>query len=181
MDKIILEIPSDKRECEALEYRKDFKDVNSSLAGDSGLGDSENYKEWVRQKQDWSKELNLPDGFVPATTYFVIREVDDRIVGMIDLRHHLNDYLKDRWMGHIGYAVRPGERRKGYATEMLRLALKEYKKRGIYSVIVGCDEDNIGSKKIILKCGGKLVDRSEYGGKMHLGFEIELGDIKRKT
>lgn len=176
MEKIKLEAPSKERKVEALEYRDEFKEHSSKLAGDSGLGKTENYSEWVQQKIDWSNEINVPEEFVPATTYFAIRESDGRIVGMIDLRHCLNDNLRKFWMGHIGYSVRPTERKKGYATEMLRLALEEYKKNGVDVVVVGCDEDNIGSKKAILKCGGELMDRSMRDGKMHLGFEIKLGD-----
>jgi predicted acetyltransferase len=178
MGRIRLELPSKAREAEAMEYKAEFKENGSEMHGDGGMGKAENYEEWVQQKEDWHNEINVPSELVPSTTYFVIRDDDDRIVGMIDLRHSLNDYLKKSWNGHIGYAIRSTERRKGYATEMLKLALKEYEKMDVDSVIVGCDEKNVGSKKTILRCGGELMDRSVIGGEMHLGFEIKLGDKK---
>ena len=175
MMEIRLELPSKEREEEALGYKKEFEKSEENLSGDGGLGTAEDYEAWVQRRKDSHNKISFPDGFVPASTYFVIRESDDRMIGMIDLRHYLNDWLKETWNGHIGYSVSPSERRKGYATEMLRLALKEYEKMGVDSVIVGCDEDNIGSKKTILKCGGKLVNESMQDGKAHLGFEIKLG------
>jgi predicted acetyltransferase len=178
MGKLRLELPSLERKDGALEYREEFSEEGREMSGDGGLGKAESYDEWVQQKEDWHNETNVPNEFVPSSTYFAIRESDDSIVGMIDLRHSLNDYLKKSWNGHIGYAVRKTERRKGYAAEMLKLALKEYKKMGINSVIVGCDEDNIGSKKTILKCGGELLNRSMQEDGMHLGFEIKLGGSK---
>ena len=181
MEKIKLELPSKRREKDALGYRTEFRECDSGMGGMGGTGGldkAEDYREWVQQRENSHSEISFPDGFVPASTYFAVRESDDRIVGMIDLRHYLNDFLKKSWNGHIGYSVRPTERRKGYATEMLKLALKEYEKKGTDYIIVGCDENNIGSKKTILKCGGKLVDKSIQNGKMHLGFEIKLRDSK---
>ncbi len=129
-------------------------------------------------KKDWHDELNVPDELVPSTTYFAVREDDNKIIGMVDIRHYLNDNLKESWNGHIGYSVRPDERRKGYATETLKLALKECEKRGLGSVILGCLEKNIGSKKTILNCGGEIKDESKHNDEIHLGFEIKLGGNK---
>ncbi|MBR2176691.1 MAG: GNAT family N-acetyltransferase, partial [Clostridia bacterium] len=84
--------------------------------------------------------------------------------GAVNIRHYLNDYLLKEG-GHIGDGIRPSERRKGYATEMVRLALIECKKLGIDRVLMVCDKDNIGSAKSILKNGGVLEDEflNEYG------------------
>ena len=175
---IKLEFPNEKRKKDAMNFITEFKEVDSNLAGDGWLSSAKNYDEWVQQKKDWHNEINVPGELVPSSTYFAIRESDDMIVGMVDLRHCLNEYLKKTWNGHIGYSVRPTERRKGYATEILRLALKEYEGKDIDSVVLGCYEDNIGSKKTILNCGGEMLDRSEQDGKMHLGFKIKLGGKK---
>jgi predicted acetyltransferase len=96
--------------------------------------------------------------WLPCTNYFFINE-NNRILGMVDIRHELNDFLY-QFGGHIGYGVRPSERRKGYATVILQLALEKCKELGIKEVLVTCDEDNIGSAKVILNNGG-LEDQSE--------------------
>ena len=81
----------------------------------------------------------------------------DRLLGngAVNIRHYLNDSLLKEG-GHIGDGIRPSERRKGYATEMIRLALTECKKLGIEKVLMTCDKDNIGSARSIIKNGGIL-------------------------
>ena len=95
------------------------------------------------------------DGKVPDSTFFLLDTERDRLLGAVNIRHYLNEaLLKDG--GHIGDGIRPSERRKGYATEMIRLALSECKKLGIDRVLMVCDKDNIGSAKSIVKNGGIL-------------------------
>lgn len=91
------------------------------------------------------------------------RKVRKLFVGAVNIRHYLNEGLR-RTGGHIGDGIRPGERRKGYATAMLALALKECKKLGIDRVLVCCDKDNIGSAKAIVKNGGVLENEVEEDG-----------------
>ena len=94
-------------------------------------------------------------GYVPATTFFAL-DIDRNImVGAVSIRHYLNDDLLRRG-GHIGDGVRPSERRKGIATEMIRLALNECKKMDIEKVLMVCEKDNIASKKSIIHNGGVL-------------------------
>ena len=73
---------------------------------------------------------------------------------------------------HIGYAVKPSERKKGYGTEMLRLGLLKAKKIGIKKVIMNCNIDNLPSKKIIEKNGGRAMPRIKEGGEFKLRFQI---------
>lgn len=98
---------------------------------------------------------NIPQPRVPALTYFYIREEDDEIVGMINLRLSLNDFLKLEG-GHIGYCIKPTERRKHYATDMLSKALKVYEVLGINEVIISCDKCNVASANVIMNCNGEL-------------------------
>ncbi len=95
------------------------------------------------------------NGLVPDSTFFCL-DVDRNIfVGAVNIRHYLNDYLLHEG-GHIGDGIRPSERRKGYATAMIGLALKECKKLGIHRVLMTCDTDNSGSAKSIINNGGVL-------------------------
>ena len=95
------------------------------------------------------------DGRVPDSVFFLLDEDRNRLLGAVNIRHFLNDYLL-REGGHIGDGIRPSERRKGYATEMIRLALIECKKLGIKKVLITCNKDNIGSAKSIKTNGGIL-------------------------
>ena len=87
--------------------------------------------------------------------FFLLDEDRNRLLGAVNIRHRLNDYLL-REGGHIGDGIRPSERRKGYATEMIRLALIECKKLGMDRVLIVCDRDNVGSAKSIIHNGGIL-------------------------
>lgn len=95
------------------------------------------------------------DGKVPDSVFFLLDTDRNRLLGAINIRHYLNDELRKEG-GHIGDGIRPTERRKGYATEMIRLALIECRKLGIDKVLMTCDKDNIGSAKSIINNGGIL-------------------------
>lgn len=97
-------------------------------------------------------------GFVPQTPFWITR--GDDYVGRLNIRHYLNEKLR-LFGGHIGYAVRPSMRRKGYGTRALALGLVEARKLGLERVLVTCDDGNIGSKKIIEANGGVLEDKVE--------------------
>ncbi len=92
---------------------------------------------------------------VPDSMFFLLDEDRDRLLGAVNILHYLNDSLLKEG-GHIGDGIRPSERRKGYATEMIRPALVECKKLGIGRVLITCDKDNIGSARSIVKNGGVL-------------------------
>ena len=95
------------------------------------------------------------DGFVPDSVFFLLDEERNRLLGAVNIRHYLNERLLKEG-GHIGDGIRPSERRKGYATEMIRLALLECRKLGIDKVLIVCNKDNIGSAKSIINNGGVL-------------------------
>ncbi|MCA9883578.1 MAG: GNAT family N-acetyltransferase [Anaerolineaceae bacterium] len=105
-------------------------------------------------------ETDPPAGFVPQTTYWMI--ADDQYVGRTSIRHHLNASL-ETFGGHIGYEVRPSMRRMGYGTLMCRLVIVEARKLGIDRILITCDDDNIGSQKIIEANGGILQDKVDNG------------------
>lgn len=95
------------------------------------------------------------DGLVPDSVFFLLDTKRDRLLGAVNIRHYLNDRLL-RDGGHIGDGIRPSERRRGYATELVRLSLVECRKLGIDRVLMVCDKDNIGSAKSIIRNGGVL-------------------------
>jgi len=98
---------------------------------------------------------------VPSHMFLALRQQDNKIVGIIDLRHHINHPILGTWGGHCGYTVRPAERRKGYAKEMLRLNLQKAKELGITRFLITCNVDNTASEKTILANGGifeKIID-----------------------
>ena len=107
---------------------------------------------------------------IQSSTYMCM--VDDKMVGIIDIRHH----LPKEWYtaGHIGYSVRPSERNKGYATLALRKALQITKKLNINPIIITCSKSNIISNKVIIKNGGILHDEIIEHNQEHLVFKINL-------
>lgn len=134
-------------------YRQEFLDCGDSMDGTDGLRRIDDPKKWVEHCYSSKDPANVPEGRVPATQYIFVREEDNKIVGMIQIRHYLNDYL-EKFGGHIGYSVAPSERRKGYASLMLKTALPECKRLGIDKVLITCIKTNIGSRKTILANGG---------------------------
>ncbi|MBE5931444.1 MAG: GNAT family N-acetyltransferase [Lachnospiraceae bacterium] len=131
-------------------------DNEDRFAGCLSLDESESAKEWIticeqRKSEETCEKIGTA---VPSHTYLAVRKNDDRVVGVIDLRHHINHPILGTWGGHCGYSVRPSERGKGYAKEMLRLNIQKAKAMGIDRLLVTCDVRNEASEKIILANGG---------------------------
>lgn len=137
------------------EFYENGSEINGSGALDFYLSDF-TYEEWLQKLQKDIDMANIAPGRVPALTYFYVREEDDCIVGMINLRLTLNDFQRNEG-GHIGYCVRPTERRKHYATMMLKDALEVYKLLSVSSVLISCDTTNVGSQNTIKNNGGRLI------------------------
>ena len=164
MDKFYLEIPSLERKEDTLEYLKEFMEYKSKLHGSSGLERCANgmsYEEWLddiinSMDEDYAKKQKR----VPATTCFMVRKSDNRIIGIVNIRHYLDTVLKNIG-GHIGGSIRPSERGKGYAKIQLYLCLMECKKLGIPEVMIDCEKSNVKSDKAIQSIGG-VLDREFY-------------------
>ena len=125
--------------------------------------DPEVFAEYVAQlRAQVLPETPRPEGFVPSLTLWWAE--GDEYLGRIVLRHPLNAFLRELG-GHVGYDVAPARRRRGHATAMLREFLPKVRREyGLPEVLVTCDTDNVGSRKVIEACGGVFED--ERGGKL---------------
>lgn len=125
--------------------------------------DPSDFPAMVQSLLDSEKGIGLLEGYVPDSTFWLVND-EFRIIGVVNIRHELSEYLRNAG-GHIGYGIRPSERQKGYATELLRLSLEKTKELGINRVLVVCDAINIGSEKTIRNNGGVAdVDFVEEDG-----------------
>jgi predicted acetyltransferase len=125
---------------------------NGFINGAYGLS-REEFKGFLEQNLQHSNGINLPQGYVPQTIYWLY--VDSKPVGIGKLRHYLNDSLREHG-GHIGYCIRPSERGKGYGTLILEELLKKAKDKGIGEALITCNADNIPSRRVIEGNHGKL-------------------------
>ena len=157
MEKIILVKPNLSYADEIQRYKKEFLEDEPIINGSAGLERFSTVEDWLEELKKRSNKDTVPEGLVPSSTYLGIRKKDNYIVGMIDIRHCLNDFLLQAG-GHIGCGVRKSERKKGYAKQMIKLALEKCKKLKIEKVLITCNDDNIASERSIISCGGKLED-----------------------
>ena len=156
MNRIQLIVPSYQYIEDIERFRDEIISSNDSsmFAGCGFLSHYPNVKDWIDAVHSYSNPLTCPSDKVPSNVYLGIRLEDNMIVGIIDLRHHINTPILSTWGGHIGYSVRPSERRKGYGYELLKLNLINATDKGLEKVLVTCDDDNIASQRTILKNGG---------------------------
>ena len=173
MDKIILVKPNLSYADEIIKYKEESLAESPIINGSAGLDRFSSIEVWLEELKKRSNEDTVPEGLVPSSTYLGVREKDNYIVGMIDIRHYLNEYLTQVG-GHIGYGVRKTERNKGYAKQMLKLALEKCKELKIKKVLITCDEDNIASEKVILSANAKLEDIRNVDGENKKRFWIDL-------
>ncbi|WP_238885299.1 GNAT family N-acetyltransferase [Clostridium sp. YIM B02551] len=157
---------------EYFDFIKEWKEYGQDIVPYSARLLDMDYKEWLDKTYKYEKEETCLKDFVPAHTYFLINE-NKRILGAINIRHRLNDYLLN-YGGHIGYGIRPTERRKGYASVMLELALPIAKKLGINKALITCDKNNLGSAKTIIKNGGVLENEVKEDGEITQRYWINL-------
>lgn len=173
MDKIILVKPDLSYADEIIKYKEESLKESPVINGSAGLDRFSSIEVWLEELKKRSCEDTVPKGLVPSSTYLAVREKDNYIVGMIDIRHYLNEYLTQVG-GNIGYGVRKTERNKGYAKQMLKLALEKCKELKIKKVLITCDEDNIASEKVILSANAKLEDIRNVNDENKKRFWIDL-------
>jgi len=166
MDHIRLIPPTNHFANDIWRFRQEIIDSTDAdkFAGCSGLEDCTSAEEWIESIRVKSNGATCPEGRVPSNVYIAVRQHDQKIVGIIDLRHHIDHPILGTWGGHIGYYVRPDERRKGYGKEMLRQNLLNAKALGLSKVLVTCHEGNLGSERTILANGGVYERSIEVDG-----------------
>jgi predicted acetyltransferase len=164
VDKLTLRAPTEGDEALVWAYRQAFLDRGDHVNGSCDLGRSESYPLWLVKVRARLRAETTPPELVPATTLLALRARDGALVGFVNIRHYLNDHFLN-FSGHIGYSVHPGERRKGYASEILRLSMRCAKTElGLGRVLVTCDKSNEASRRTILSQGGVLEDERNCNG-----------------
>ncbi len=150
--------PNSDYEEKAKDFICEFDKYESESNGSGGLYrylNQSSYEEWIKKVMADIDIANIEPGRVPALTYFYVREEDEKVVGMINIRLALNAFLREEG-GHIGYCIRPTERGKGYATRMLEETLNFCGSIGLTKFVLTCDQSNIASARVIQRCGGRL-------------------------
>ena len=156
MEKFYFEAPSIGRKEDAIDYINEFYEYDSDINGSGGLHRYlDDYEGWL-VKLDEASKVPVTEEKVPGLTFFLVRESDKRIIGMSNIRLALNEKLK-KFGGHIGYSIRPTERRKGYNNINLYLGLKVCDQHGITTVFMDADLDNPASWKTMETFGGTRV------------------------
>jgi len=154
MEKLTLIKPSMEYAEEVMAYKKEFLDTEDRMNGCGGLERFDNILDWIDKCISYEKKETLPNpDRVTADQYMLVRESDKKVLGMIQFRHYLNEYLAESG-GHIGYSVRRSERRKGYATKMLEMCLDKCREKGLQKVLITCMSKNEASRGTILAAGG---------------------------
>ena len=173
-DELMLVRPDFSMEAAVADYRREhFRCGERELHGSSRLDRLVDYRTYLAHLENNSKTTTVTPGWVVSDTFCAIRRRDGRLVGMITVRHDLNDFLR-RCGGHIGYGVRPSERRKGYATRMLQWALDYCRHLGLPRVLISCDRKNEASQRTIRRCGGRLEREITAEGAVMQIFWIDL-------
>lgn len=150
-------VPSMEYMEQGIEYIEEHINAGSNINGSGGLHRYlDNYQGWL-EKLEQDRKCIPNEQRVPAETYYLVREEDNKIIGMINIRLVLNERLQ-QCGGHIGYGIRPSERNKGYNKINLYLALLRCQNLGIKEVILDCDSSNLASSRTMESLGGIRID-----------------------
>lgn len=170
---IYLVKPTKEYEDKIMDFRAEFINNNEIAYGTQRLHNADNFDEWLLKITKNEKGETVEIGRPPSHEYMAIRQSDGKIIGMINVRYDLTEEML-MYLGHIGYCVRKSERQKGYAAEMLRLALAEAKNIGLDKVLLTVDSDKVASIATMKKNGAILENEVPFNGKITQRYWIEL-------
>ena len=176
MDEIKLIAPSMEYSEDIMQFREEVLSQGPDIIfhGCNDLGAYTTTEEWLQYLELLKKTETCPNGFVPASAFLAVRTRDNRIVGMTDVRHHINHPVLGLWGGHIGYTIRPDERGKGYGKEMLRLNLHKCRELNLTKVMLSCSSKNPASEHTILANGGVFEKEIDVDGEIMKVYWITL-------
>ena len=179
MEKFYLEEPSLKRQDEAFHYIIEHEMYGSKFYGTGGMANyKNNYKFWLYRIEQDAKCVPSEER-VPCKTYFLIRDNDNRIIGMINIRLVLNERFRIKG-GHIGYGIRPTERNKGYNKINLYLGLEICDQYNIEKALLDARLDNPGSWKTMEALGGKRIKEYILDNEELVKYEINVKESLEK-
>lgn len=153
MEELKLVTPAKEYGDQVMQYKAEMLDNGDCFDGCAGLEKCDTYDEWLCFEKRLRKMYG--DGYVPSEVYLSVRICDNKVVGIMDFRTYLSEFLLN-FGGSIGYSILPSERRKGYASESLKLLLDKCREKGADKVLINCDKENIASARTIIKNGGIL-------------------------
>ena len=170
MEKLCFLQPSEEQKTDALAFCADFYENGETVInGSGGLDFFPEYETWLAYLR--GIESGEEEGFVPSHVWFAADE-KGRLVGIIDIRPRLP--AEKMKYGHIGYAVAPTYRRRGYARQMLHWAVDALHKYGVGRIRVAGYEENVASRRLLETSGFKQIGSysEEASGKTVLEYEM---------
>lgn len=148
-------LPTEQNRADVLSFYDEMEHTGGECIG---IGNYKNYDLWLEEMHNRYAGKNLPDGYVRENFYLCYE--GKRLIGVFSLKFELTDFLLN-YGGHIGYATRPSDRKRGLATQMLKQGLEFAKKFGFDRILCICDSDNYASEKVILRNGG-ILENEQY-------------------
>lgn len=158
VDELVLVEPDIGHVEQVMRFRDMLLERKEGFDGCAELENVQTCAEWLRF--DERLKAMYGERYVPSIVCIAVRPADGEVVGIIDWRRELNDFLLN-FGGSIGYTVRPDMRRRGYGARMLALMLDKCREQGAERVLLTCDQDNEASRRTIVRCGGILENEVE--------------------
>ncbi|KMK74646.1 GNAT family N-acetyltransferase [Alkalihalobacillus pseudalcaliphilus] len=152
MEKLQLIKPSIRYQESYLDFYQEWKETGEPMVPFVISKDPTHFGEMIDELEKAESGENIYEGWVRNSTFWLVNP-NGKVIGAVNIRHQLTEKLFNEG-GHIGYGIRPTERKKGYAHIMLQLALVEAGKLGIDKALVVCDETNVASERTIILNGG---------------------------